>query len=497
MPYFSVEFPLKTELFQEHILAKRFEIGRKIFNALLGLAKNRMIEYQKTTAYKELIAKYKELSEKNPKNDTEKKEIQKALKEINKQLKELRKPYRLEKSDIEKDVKQMQKRFSQNIDSHTAQKIALFVYRSISSVLYKNGKKVHFKKYGQMTSLESKSNNSGIRFKDDFIYWFGLKIPVVIDKSNPYEVMAFDSRIVYCRLIKRYVRNKYKYYVQIVFEGYPPAKLNPDGLFKHPIVEGDVGIDIGTSTVAIVSEKEVLLTELADKAETIEVERRRLLRKLDRSRRATNPDNFNANGTVKIGKKLIWHRSKHYMKTLMQLKEIYRKQAAIRKYQHELLANYILSLGNHIYVETMNFKGLAKRTKETKKDKNGKYQSKKRFGKSIANRAPAMLLSIINRKLGYQGKELIEIDTWKAKASQFNHFDESYTKKKLSQRWNYINGYKIQRDLYSAFLIMNINEDLKSFDLNKCKERFEHFYELHNQEILKLKQDKHLASMGV
>ena len=58
MSYFSVEFPLKTEIFQEHILAKRFEIGRKIFNALLGLAKNRMVEYQKTTAYKELIAKY-------------------------------------------------------------------------------------------------------------------------------------------------------------------------------------------------------------------------------------------------------------------------------------------------------------------------------------------------------------------------------------------------------------------------------------------------------
>lgn len=122
---------------------------------------------------------------------------------------------------------------------------------------------------------------------------------------------------------------------------------------------------------------------------------------------------------------------------------------------------------------------------------------KKRFGKSIGNRAPAMLLTIINRKLNYQEKSLIKIDTRKAKASQFNHFDETCTKKKLSQRWNYINDYKIQRDLYSAFLIMNINEDLKSFNLNKCNERFEHFYELHNIEIQKLKQDKHLSSMGV
>lgn len=40
MPYFIVEYPLKTEIYQEHVLAKHFEIARKIFNTLLGLAKN-------------------------------------------------------------------------------------------------------------------------------------------------------------------------------------------------------------------------------------------------------------------------------------------------------------------------------------------------------------------------------------------------------------------------------------------------------------------------
>lgn len=456
-----------------------------------------MKEYKKTKAYKELIAKFKELNEKKPKKEAEKKANEKELKAVRKQLKELRKPYRLEKTDLEKDVKAMQKYFSLNIDSHTAQKIALVVYKSISSVLYKNGKKVHFMKYGQMESLESKTNQSGIRFKDDFIYWFGLKIPVIIDKHNPYETLAFDSDIAYCRLVKRYIRNKYKYYVQIVFKGYPPIKLNPDGTFKQVNKSGDIGLDIGTSTIAVASENKVLLTELADKVENIENERRKLSRKLDRSKQATNPNNYNEDGTVKEGKKLNWHRSKNYMKTLLKLKELYRKQVAMRKYQHEMLANEIISLGNDIRVETMHFNVLAKRAKETKKDENGKYKRKKRFGKSIANRAPAMLLTIIDRKLQYQGKKLIKINTREAKASQFNHFTQTCKKKKLSQRWNYINGYKIQRDLYSAFLIMNINDDLKTYNLDKCNERFEHFYELHNLEIKKLKQDKHLASMGV
>lgn len=108
-----------------------------------------------------------------------------------------------------------------------------------------------------------------------------------------------------------------------------------------------------------------------------------------------------------------------------------------------------------------------------------------------------MLLAIINRKLGYFGEKLIEIDTFSAKASQFNHFDGTYTKKTLSQRWNEFNGIKIQRDIYSAFLIMNIANDLKSFDTNKCNERFENFYRLHNLEVNRLTGQKNLSSIAI
>ena len=70
--------------------------------------------------------------------------------------------------------------------------------------------------------------------------------------------------------------------------------------------------------------------------------------------------------------------------------------------------------------------------KKTEKNEQGRFKRKKRFGKSIANRSPAMLLEIIDRKLSYYGKHLIKIDTWNAKASQFNHFDGTYHKKTLS-----------------------------------------------------------------
>ena len=97
----------------------------------------------------------------------------------------------------------------------------------------------------------------------------------------------------------------------------------------------------------------------------------------------------------------------------------------------------------------------------------------------------------------YFGEELIEINTYEAKASQFNHFDKTYTNKTLSQRWNDFNGIKIQRDIYSAFLIMNISNDLKSFDIDKCNERFENFYRLHNLEVDRIKGHKNLSSIAI
>lgn len=350
-----------------------------------------------------------------------------------------------------------------------------------------------------MNSLEGKSNKTGIRLIGDMLIWNKLKIPVMIDYDNYCEYQAMQCDICYNRIIRKYVRNKYKFYVQVVFKGTPPIKVDTTGKIKHFIGEGDVGIDIGTSTIAVASQTDVKILELADRVQNIENQKQRLLRKMDRSRRFTNSNNYNADGTInKQGnKKLKWNKSSHYIKYQNELKELYRKQANIRKYQHECLANYIISLGNKVYVEKMNFAGLQKRAINTEKNDKGKFKRKKRFGKSLANKAPSMLLTIINRKLAYYGEKLIEIDTINAKASQFNHFDGTYTKKTLSQRWNDFNGIKIQRDMYSAFLIMNIADDLKSFDIDKCNKRFENFYRLHSLEVNRLVGKKNLSSIAI
>ena len=486
MANFTVQFSLKTEKYQEDILNKRFEIGRQIYNSLVNVTQKRYKEMIKTKKYRNLIS---QLS-----GDKKKDKI------IWEQINKIRKQYNMSEYSFHNDIKRMQWHFSDNIDSFTAQKIATNLWKAYDKFFYGNGEKIHYKKYDNLNSLEGKSNKTGIRFKDNTILWNGLKIPVVINYNNYYECQALKADISYCRIIRKYVRNKYKYYVQIVFKGNPPIKIDTKtGEIKHLIGQGDVGIDIGTSTIAYSSCTDVKILELADNVQNIDNEKRRLLRKMDRSRRATNPNNYNKNGTIKKqdNKKLVWNKSNHYIKYQNKLKELSRKQADVRRYQHECLANQIISLGDNIYVETMNFSGLAKKSTKTEKNEQGRFKKKKRFGKSIANRAPAMLLEIINRKLSYYGKQLIKIDTWNAKASQFNHFDGTYQKKTLSQRWNNFNGIKIQRDLYSAFLIMNIASDLKSFDIDKCNERFENFYRLHNLEVKRLTGHKNLSSIAI
>lgn len=472
MSRYCVTFPLITEKYQETILNKRFEISRQLYNAVLSKAYKR---------YKSMIEtkKYRQLKEQiNNANEKEKKLLYKQLNEMYKQ-------YRLNEYSLHEDIQEMQHHFSENIDSFTAQKIATRVWSAFEDLLFGDGEIVHFKKYGELDSLEGKSNKTGIRFKDGFLIWNGLKIPVKIDYNNPYEYQALKDEICYCRIKRRFIKGKYKYYLQIVFKGVPPMKINKDGEVKRHIGNGIVGLDIGTQTIAIVSNVDVKLLELADRVNNIEKEKRRILRYMDRSRRANNPDNFNEDGTIKKGK-LKWVKSNRYIKAQNKLRELYRKQADVREYQHQLLSNYILSLGNKIKVEEMNFKGLQKRSKKTEKNDKGKFKRKKRFGKSLANKAPAKLLTILDNKLKYFGEKLIKVNTKEVKASQYNHLNCRYNKKKLSQRWNDLNGIKIQRDLYSAFLIQHVNDDLCNINQEECKRDFERFKILHDKEIERL-----------
>ena len=110
-----------------------------------------------------------------------------------------------------------------------------------------------------------------------------------------------------------------------------------------------------------------------------------------------------------------------------------------------------------------------------------------------------MLIAIIDRKLKYQHTEIHKVNTNTFKASQYNHITDSYKKKKLHQRWTTIGNHLVQRDLYSAFLLMNSETNLQQTNRELCNQTFHPFLALHNQQIEALKQmkEERPSSIGI
>jgi hypothetical protein len=499
---FVLNLKLKTELFQEHMLDKRFEIGRQIYNAVLGNTLKRYNEMTKTKRWKNNQIILSDLYKKYKDNEQE---LKKQCKPYYKIKSEMLSEFGLNEYSLHEDVTEMQHTFKSNIDSFTAQKIASRVWTAIDDNLFGKGEQVHFKnKTKGLNSLEGKSNSTGIRYnlEKNLFLWNGLEIPVELDLNNQYEIDALRNKICFCRIKRKFICEKYKYILQIILEGTPPIKINKcTGELKNDIGHGTCGIDIGTQTVAYISNYDCKLYELAPNVQNIENEKRKLLRYMDRSKRTTNPNNFNEYGTIKRGVKLEWNYSKGYSKAKNKLKDLYRKQSDIRQQDHNIMTNEILRNCNIVYVEEMNYKGLQKRSKKTEKNAQGKFKKKKRFGKSLANKAPSMFITMLNNKLKAKDGKLYKINTREVKASQYNHLNQQYNKKKLSQRWNYFEynneNIQVQRDIYSAYLIKNVNSDLKTVSNDNCVKDFDRFLELHNKEIIRLQGLNNLSSIGI
>jgi putative transposase len=162
---------------------------------------------------------------------------------------------------------------------------------------------------------------------------------------------------------------------------------------------------------------------------------------MERSRRATNPNNYNPNGTVKKGCKK-WNNSKTYLKICSAKANLERKLAAQRKSLHGELVNTILRTGDTIKLEKLSYKAF-----------------QKLFGKSVGKRAPGMFVSHLKSKAERAGGQVVEIPTHSTKLSQTCQCGR-VAKKKLSERVHRCEcGVVAQRDLYSAFLAKHIEPD--------------------------------------
>lgn len=470
-PSFVLTLKLNTNPVQNAVLDKRFSYGVRIYNTLVKHARKQLNKLNADKEYRFLLNEYATLKGSTP-------DIKRVRASYGKQLSDIRMSYGLSEYQFHAFVKIQQHRYKKHIDSNTAQKIATQVWKAVDKYLFDNGKCVHYRRYDDFLSMEGKNNASGIRFKDGRLYWNGLCVSVNQNKNDLYQQMALMHRVKYCRIKRCIMGSGYHYYLQLILEGAPPK--------KHVCGTGSVGIDIGTSTCAVVSDNGCILTVIGNNVKRYDAKIARLSRKLDRSRRANNPSNYNPDGTIKKGRK-TWVYSNAYRRTLLKKHSLEQRQTASLKQSQKTLANEIIAQGTTIYAEQMSFSGLQHKAKDTTINKNGRFNRKKRFGKSLNNHAPARFLTILDRKLQYYDKELMFVNTKSFRASQYNHITDDYVKKKLSCRGQFINGHWIQRDLYSAFLLMNSNETLDTPDRSKCISSYNTFVKNHDLCINTLK----------
>lgn len=452
-------------------LEKRFRMGAHLYNICVKEALKRLNKLLKDREFQALIRKPK-------KTDDDKKK-----------LKVLREKYDLIGCySLESYLNRGRQKLEKHIDSDTCAKIAQTVWCSVEAFLFKDGEHVHFKRINRFTSMECKTNKIGILFRNENVKWKGLCIPVRVKDKDFYAKQCIqNNRVKYCRIKRKWHKHKWRYYVELVMEGIPPMKERNMG-------KGKVGIDIGTSTIAAVSEADMVFKELNDGIEPIDAEIRRLNRKLGRQRRANNPGNYNVNGTIKRDSKTfhkVWKKSKRQKLVEDKIRERYAKRSAKLSQFQDDLANEIVSMGDEVVIETMDFQGLQKKVKKTEKSvKTGRYKKKKRFGKSISIHAPSSLIRKIKTRLTYRKGSLIEVDTYKMKASQTNHITGEYMSSDLKNRWKeLIPGVLVQRDLYSAFLLFNAKSK-EEIDFELCERTFDNFFDGHSRLISELRKQK-------
>lgn len=419
-PSFITEIPLQASLSQEKRLLARLEAARQVYNACLGESLKRLALLRQSKAY--------QAARKLPrgaKGSPQAKARTCAFRDANAAV-----------GFREYDLHAYAGQFNhcwigQHLDIHTIQKLATRAFKAVQQYAFGKRGRPRFKGRNQMDTVEGKSNASGIRWRTDRVEWLGLELEAIVNLDDPVIAHGLNSRVKFVRIVRRKLNGRNRFYAQLVCEGQPYQKP------QNQVGAGVVGLDLGPSTIAAVSEQEAFLEQFCAELEPCQKVIRRLQRKIDRQRRANNPHNYNLDGTIRPGPK-VWRKSGRQRRTEAKLAELHRQRAAYRKSLHGRMVNRVLRMGDTIQLEKLSYRAF-----------------QRRFGRSVGMRAPGTFVRRLKCKAESAGASVVEFPTRTTRLSQTCHNCGTVAKKPLSRRWHVCDcGIVAQRDLYSAFLAM-------------------------------------------
>lgn len=434
---FVVTLPLMVNDEDHRIMVGRLEAGKRIFNAVLGDALSVLQAMRSSSLWEEASAL--------PKGDPKRTAAFKTAVDS----------FDFKKSRFDRCalVHRRDGGFSDRVGSPEAQKLGERAFGAVFRYSVGKGGKPRFKGYTRpLHSLEGKSNAAGLRWKREAgsLFWNGLVLRAKLPKEgrNLYLSECLACETAYCRIVRREVGRKTRWYLQLIQKGQVPLRRKVN-------ISGEVGLDHGPSQLAVLSDQAVGLEDFAAGVEQPWDEMRKLQRAQDRSRRAMNPENFDEVGRCRPGPK-VWATSSRYESRAVELRNLEAKLSGRRKTEHGNLINRILALGCQIRVEEVSHVGF-----------------QKMFGRSVKVRGPGMFVEKLTRKAESAGGEVVLLDTWGLKLSQYCHVTDSCVKKPLSQRFQELDrGTFVQRDVYSAFLARHVNGRDKLANSTHLKERW-------------------------
>lgn len=413
---YILTLPLKTEVYQEHILEKRFRLGEHLYNNFLNFEKKKFYEMTKRKDYRDAQNLIKELTIQINSLD-EFKESKQLIQELRKQRKEqydiiynIKKMFDWSEFGFINDMKKYRQYYKANLNSTICDNLSGRCFKAFEKMeselikdQYRNDEDkvnpcVHYKRKDSLRCLTAKKNSTGIRFSLDegnrigTVKWQGLVFSIDLSKCTLYEWQALQSDICYCAVKREKIKGKWKYYIQITLKGHVPDKFDKQtGELKRQLGKGNVGLYFTSTSLTVSAENGVKTYPLEIKNH--EKKKTELLQKMDTSRRATNPDNYNEDGTSKEKSEIKgWHFSKAYKKYRAELYEIFRKECEEKKLLQEILANEVIASGDVFNCNKMYFKFL-----------------QRNLGKKIQSASPAMLKTTIERKLSYHDVSINEI----------------------------------------------------------------------------------------
>lgn len=417
---YILTLPLKTELYQEHVLEKRFRLGEQLYNKFLSFERKKYFEMTKRKDYREAQSLIKDLSiqiNELDKQSDKSKETKQLIQDLKKKRKEqydviynIKKMFNWSEFGFGMDMKKYRGYYKKNLNSQICNNLAVRCFRAFEKMeeefikdQYRSDDDkvnpcVHYKRKDSLKSLCGSQNTTGIRFilddekKIGMVKWQGLEFLIDLTKCTLYEWQALQSDICYCAVKREKIKGKWKYYVQITLKGHVPNKFDKQtGELKRQLGKGNVGLYFTSTSLTVSADAGVKIYPLEIKNH--EDKKTELLQKMDTSRRATNPDNYNEDGTSKERDEIKgWHFSKAYKKYRDELYEIYRKECEEKKLLQEIIANEVIASGDVFNCNKMDFKFL-----------------QRNLGKKIHSASPAMLKSTIERKLSYHDVSINEI----------------------------------------------------------------------------------------